>query len=118
MTSVLPLGILSLVLSFLVGVMGGFPTGAETVASPEATIAQTDGSSKEAAEEFGNLFLSRYSAIVDGLLAHQDNPDYARAEAERVKLLEYGESLIPQFNDLAQELNQKLTEITPELSEQ
>ena len=48
-------------------------------------------------------------------MEHQDNPDYTKAEAERGTLLAYAASLIPQFNDLAQELSEQLAEIAPEV---
>ena len=114
MTSALPIGVLSLVLSFLIGVLGGFPIQAASASDPTQTEAQAEGSSKELAEMLGNVFLSKYSAVLDGLMEHQENPDYARAEAERAKLLGYGESLIPRFNELAQGLSEQLAEIAPE----
>ena len=110
MTVFLPLGVISLVLSFLIGVTGSFPgVGSDA----QAINAEVDGVSVEAAETVGNLFTIGFTGVVDDILSHQTNPDYERAEAKRVEMLGFAKSLVPKFKDLSQELGQKLDTMTP-----
>lgn len=111
MTAIIPLGIVSLVLSFLIGVTGSFPgVGADV----QAANADVEGSGVEAAEAVGNLFTAGFTGVINDIMSHQDNPDFARAEASRVEMAGFAEGLVPQFEDLSQELTEKLDTLTPE----
>ena len=108
MTAILPMSVISLVLGFLVSVMGGFSGIAGAGSPDESTAAPEVGSS---AEEMSVLFLGGYTAIIDGLMAHQEAPDYEKAEATRQEMVEFAQSLVPQFKGLADEMQEKLDHI-------
>ena len=108
MTAILPMSVITLVLGFLVSVMGGF-SGIAGAGSPDQPTAVEDVGSS--AEEMSVLFLGGYTAIIDGLMAHQETPDYEKAEATRQEMVEYAKSLVPQFKGLADEMQEKLDHI-------
>ena len=110
MTAIIPLGIISLVLSFLIGVTGGFPGINSDVQEANANV---EGSGVEAAEAVGNLFTAGFNGVIEDIMSHQANPDYERAEASRVEMVGFAEGLVPEFKDLSEELTDKLDTLTP-----
>jgi len=110
MTAIIPLGIVSLVLSFLIGITGSFPGVGSDV---EAINAEVEWNTAGSAEAVGSLFIAGFTGVIDDIMSHQANPDYERAEAKRVEMLGFAEALIPQFEDLSQELTKKLETLTP-----
>ena len=113
MSVLLPTGILSLTLAFLVGILGGFPTLSGEAATIEAETVQADGSTVEAAEEVGEKFLSGYTSIIDGMMMHLENPDYEVAVEQRDTMVAYAEALQPQFKEFSEQLQERLDDITP-----
>ena len=111
MTSLLPIGLISLVLGFLVSVMGGFSASAATTTTVPATVEQADTVSTGAAEEMGRKFLGGYTSIIEGLMEHQANPDYERAERARQEMVDLAEALVPQFQGLADQMQEKLDDL-------
>ena len=113
MSALLPTGLISLILAFLVGILGGFPTLGSEANDLEVNPTQVDQSNVEAAEEVGDLFLSGYSSIIDGMMAHLESPDYDKAEEQRQAMVAYAEALQPQLKELGDQLQDKLDTITP-----
>ena len=113
MSALLPTGLISLILAFPVGILGGFPTLGSEASALEIDPVQADQSNVEAAEEVGDLFLSGYSSIIDGLIAHLESPDYDKAEEQRQAMVAYAEALQPQLKELGDQLQDKLGSITP-----
>ena len=113
MSALLPTGLISLILAFLVGILGGFPTLGSEASDPGVDSVQADQSNVEAAEEVGDLFLSGYSSIIDGMMAHLESPDYDKAEEQRQAMVAYAEALQPQFQEFSDQLQEKLDTITP-----
>ncbi len=109
MTAILPMSVISLVLGFLVSVMGGFSAIAGAGSPDQSTAVEEAGSS---AEQVSALFLGGYTSIIDGLMAHQEAPDYEKAEATRQEMVEYAKSLVPQFKGLADEMQEKFDHIS------
>ncbi len=113
MMVLLPTGILSLTLAFLVGILGGFPTLGGEAATLEGDTVQADGSTLETAEEVGDKFLSGYTSIIDGMMMHLENPDYETAVEQRDAMVDYAEALRPQFQEFSEQLQERLDSITP-----
>ncbi len=109
MTAILPMSVISLVLGFLISVMGGFSAIAGS-GSPDQSPELQEGTSR--AKEMSAKFLGGYTSIIDGLMAYQDDPDYERAEATRQEMVDYARSLVPQFRGLADEMQEKLDHVT------
>ncbi len=113
MSFLLPTCIISLVLAFLVGILGGFPTLDGEASDLEVDPIQAEQSNVEAAEEAADMFLSGYTSIIDGMMAHLENPDYEKAEEQRQAMAAYAESLQPQLKEFSDQLQEKLDTITP-----
>ncbi len=111
MTTWIPLGLISLILGFLITIMSGFADVTDTSTTTPTTPAEA-GSFGQDAEEMATKFLGGYTSVIDGMLALQENPDYETAEAARQEMVVYAQSLIPQFQGLASELEQKLDDLT------
>ncbi len=112
MTAILPLGIITLVVGFLIGVLGYFPIGADTGSGADAQTAGGNEFSTEAVEELGGKFLMGYTSVVEGLMSYQKDPDYERAERDRAEMTSYAKAIIPEFQGLAEELKGKLDTLT------
>ena len=67
MTAILPMSVISLVLGFLVSVMGGFSAIAGPSSPDQPTAVEGAGSS---AEKMSAMFLGGYTSIIEGLMAH------------------------------------------------
>ena len=114
MTSLIPIGVISMVIAFLISVMGGNEVISQTFSAiigpsieTQATSAQIGVSGTQAvANEMATKFLGGYTSILDGLMAYQDNPDYEKAEATRQELVAFAESLVSQFPDLVHGLQE------------
>lgn len=107
MTSALPIGIITAVLVALYSMIGGFPGGAD------ATTPPADVNSQGAAEMLGGKLLSDYTSVIEGLMAHQREPDHERAEQQRQELLTFSKEMAPKFQELANEYQEKLDGLTP-----
>lgn len=113
MMVLLPTGILSLTLAFLISILGGFPTLDSEAATIEAGTVQANGSTIEAAEEVGEKFLFGYTSIIDGMMMHLENPNYETAVEQRDAMVAYAEALQPQFQEFSEQLQERLDSITP-----
>lgn len=113
MMALLPTGILSLTLAFLVGILGGFPNLGGEASTIEVDTVQANGSTLETAEEVADKFLSGYTSIIDGMMMHLENPDYEMAEEQRQAMVAYAEALQPQFQEFSEQLQERLDTITP-----
>lgn len=111
MTSLIPIGLIALVLGFLVSVMGSFSASAATTTTAPTTVEQAETVSTGAAEEMGSKFLGGYTSIIEGLMEHQANPDYERAERSRQEMVNLAEALVPQFQGLADQMQEKLDDL-------
>ena len=112
MTSAIAIGLIALVLGFLVSVMGGFSASAATTTTAPSAVEQAGTVSTGAAEEMGDKFLGGYTSIIEGLMEHQTNPDYERAERARREMVNFAEALVPQFQGLADQMQEKLDDLT------
>jgi hypothetical protein len=115
MKALLPVGITSLVLGFLLGALADFPMASAQAGagSPPAPLGD-QGFHIEEAEDVGERFSSAYTHVIDDLLSFQRDPDYARAEMRREELVHYAGGLIPRFQALAGELQALLAELLVE----
>lgn len=94
MGSIIPLSIAGIVLAFLIAVLADFPIGeAFTSFDPndETYIV-------EAVDEVSRLFTGNVIAIIDELITFQTDPDYARAEARRLEVMDHGNRLTGDFS--------------------
>ena len=73
---------------------------------------------KEAAQDKAKEFQSRYNGTIDDMVALADNPDYAKAEEKRLKLVAEANSLASQFKDLSNKLQGNLNTLTNETRSQ
>ena len=111
MTSLIPIGLIALILGFRVSVMGGFSTSVATTTTVSSTVEQAGTVSTGAAEEMGKQFQGGYTSVIDGLMEHQTNPDYERAERARQEMMDLAQALVPQFQGLADQMQEKLDDL-------
>lgn len=94
MGSIIPLSIAGIVLAFLIAVLADFPIGeAFTSFDPN-----DETYSVEAVDEVSRLFTGNVIAIIDELITFQTDPDYARAEARRLEVMDHGNRLTGDFS--------------------
>ena len=110
MLTLVPIGVITVVLGFIIGVLGGFPVQGGTIDSTSQTF-EVDQFSKEIADEAGRRFGSAYTSVIDDLISYMDDPDLQRADDQREAMVEYATLIIPQFQDFAQSLQGKLDEL-------
>ena len=93
-------------LGFLVGILSQFPgSGIEaTQPSQTATVDEFTELVKEAPIKFSFA----YTQVIEDLESYLDDPDPQRAERQREAMADYANSLIPQFESLADSLQEKL----------
>lgn len=113
MNTLLPLGIMSLVLGVLLGALVEFPmVSAQTIEAGDGTA--SDFTLIKDAEEVGARFSLGYIQVIDDLASFGTDPDYTRAEERRETMADYADSLIPRFENLVDQLTNILTEIFTE----
>ena len=113
MTTILPLSLIGTIAGFLLLILGQFP-GIGGPAPPTTEDATTDELVREAAERLGSVF----TIVIDGVMSFQDDPDYDRAEFKRQELSIYAISILPEFQDFANEMRLRLDEATAEYEEE
>ncbi|MBF8265710.1 MAG: hypothetical protein HW384_1574, partial [Dehalococcoidia bacterium] len=79
---------------------------------PEDFSFNLDFLTKETATDKAKEFQSKYNSAIDDMLAMADNPDYAKAEEKRQKLVAEANSLASQFQDLSDNMQTKLGKLT------
>ncbi|MBI2912173.1 MAG: hypothetical protein HYY05_08515 [Chloroflexi bacterium] len=105
MTTVLPLGVIGVVMAFLAASLMAFPG----VTAPEITIDETYR--PEAVQETGAMFEGVYASVIEGLISHQKHPDYQKAEATSQSMTAYGRSLLPRLEELRVRLRSQLDDL-------
>ena len=110
------IGIMTLVLSVLVAVLGEFP--GPTAAGDKPSTSVTDV--KSGAEEVGARFTSGYTWVVNDLVSYidkVDQPDLGRAERQQQAMVNYANNAATQFRGLADNLKQELDKTTKAASD-
>jgi len=79
---------------------------------PEDFTFNLDFLTKETATDKAKEFQSKYNSAIDDMLAMADNPDYAKAEEKRQKLVSEANALASQFQDLSDNMQTKLGKLT------
>lgn len=101
MTLVLPLGLIGVILSFVLSVLGLFP-GMDSGSGPTGPTIDPDAVYEEdAVHEAGNLFYSMYTKIIDDMIAYQANPDSFLAGADQVEMTDYANAVVPMYQELS-----------------
>lgn len=67
---------------------------------------------KETAQDKTKEFQARYNSTIDDMLAMSDNPDYAKIEEKRQKLVSDANSMASQFQELSDTMQTKLGKLT------
>lgn len=101
MGSIIPLSMAGIVLAFLIAVLADFPIGAPTTLFDP----NDEAYSVEAVDEVGRLFTGNFNAIIDEMITYQTDPDFARAEARRVELVDHGNRLTGDFSSFKTRLD-------------
>ena len=109
MTAAIPVALIGVVMTFLMGVLGYVPIPGLAQASPNEDLSQL--SNEDAVHGTMVRFGSAYSAVIDDMLAHQKNPDYARAEKARQEMTTYAALLSGKFRELETVMRGKLAEL-------
>ena len=79
---------------------------------PEDFSFSLDFLTKETATDKAKEFQSKYNSAIDDMLSMSDNPDYAKAEEKRQKLVSEANALASQFQDLSDNMQTKLGKLT------
>ena len=109
MTTILPLSLIGTIAGFLLVVMGQFPGIGNTVPPPSEN-ATTDELVRQAADRFGSIF----TFVIDDVASFREDPDYDRAEFKRQELSIYAISILPEFQNFADEMRSRLMQATEE----
>jgi len=108
MGSLLPLSLIGVIATFLLGVLVQSPISGEV---PQTTQVSSSGDTvQQAADRFSLV----YTGVIDDLLSFQKDPNYQRAEASRQKMNGYAGSLLPQFQAFTDEMRSQLDQLTAE----
>jgi len=107
MSAALPLSIVGIVITFLIGVLWYFPLPGATNGFPEGAAPIDETYSVERIHTAANMFSASYFSIVNDLVSYQKNPDYQQAEARYQEMVAYGHSLLPRFQDLEDRLQRR-----------
>ena len=87
-------------------ILGQFPgVGA---AAPPPENASPDEMVRQAAERLGSVF----TFVVDDVVSYQKDPDYDRAEYNRQAVSIYAISILPEFQNFANEMRGRLDQAT------
>jgi hypothetical protein len=101
MTIVLPLGLIGVILSFVLSVMGLFP-GLDSASGESTTTLDPDATYEEGAvHQAGSLFFSMYTSIIDDMMYYQENPDALTAGGSQAEMATYAETIVPMFQELS-----------------
>ncbi len=113
MKAILPLGIVGLVIAFLAGVLGSFPTEG-AVANPNNNTAVSEEFSTQSVEITAQRFSSAYTWVVADLTTYIKDPDLSRAERQQQAMVEYANSLVPEFQGFSEKMKGKLDTLAAE----
>ena len=111
MFAMIPLRVLGLGISFLLGVLGYFPVPGLAVGAPPDVNALEETYSAEDARNLGQKFQSVHRGIIEDLLSFQKDPDLARAEARRDEVTAYAKSAVGDFTALSNRLSDRYIEV-------
>ena len=114
MKAILVLGLVSLVVTFLIGLLGAFPlNGAADDATIQATgVENTSRLDIAAIKEVGERFSFAYHSVVDDIASFQQNPSVEQAEARRQAFVGYAQLASQRYQDFAETLQDRLDELT------
>ncbi|HAZ31911.1 MAG TPA: hypothetical protein DCY61_04355 [Dehalococcoidia bacterium] len=114
MGAALVLGLVSLVVIFIIGILSAFPIDSTTgeAAIPPSNYQDTQDFSVDAVEEAGERFLFSYNSVIEDLVSFQRDPSLERAEARRDALISYAGNVQERFEGLSHELRERLDQLT------
>ncbi len=114
MGAALVLGLVSLVVVFIIGILSAFPldSTAGKAAIPPGNHTDTQDFSVDAVEEAGERFLFSYNSIIEDLVSFQRDPSLERAEARRDAFVGYASHVQQRFAGLSRELRERLEQLT------
>ncbi|MCL0063919.1 hypothetical protein M1N83_01755 [Dehalococcoidia bacterium] len=122
MGAALVLGLVSLVVIFIIGILSAFPIPAPgqgqvdsitgEAAIPPSNHQDTQGFSVDAVEEAGERFLFSYNSVIEDLVSFQRDPSLERAEARRDALISYAGNVQQRYQGLSHELRKRLDQLT------
>ena len=118
--AVLVLGLISLIVTFLIGVLSAFPLSGAAVDTsiPPSATESTLSLDVEAVEEVGERFSTAYHSLLEDIISFQHDPSLARAEARRDEFVSYAQQVIQLNQDFAQKLGDKLDGLTLQSNEE
>lgn len=94
-------GVIALVLGVLFGALGHLPGhGQDTV------------NAKPSVEQVSQRLDSSYTSIVQDLVSYIGDPDYTRAESQRIAMIDSASKIAVDFRSLAEELKNQENSVT------
>lgn len=115
MSAIPALGIVTLVLGFMITILGPFPIPGTATASEETV--QVNEFSTEAVQQAADKFSVAYTSVIDDLVSYIKDPDLNRAESRRQAMVTYANYLVPKYKNLSQELQGQLDTLVAEANE-
>ena len=114
MTALVPISVAVMVLTFIMGLLGGFPVSGGVIGDT-ATGPLEPGNGMEVVLDVNDMVFRSYTSVVEDVASFQGNPDLARAEARRELIVLYANTLSAGFRELERQLRQQLEELTADL---
>ncbi|MBT4510615.1 MAG: hypothetical protein HOC20_00200 [Chloroflexi bacterium] len=110
------LSLIAIVVSFLVGILSGFPLGAE--GDTTGTSGETSEFDAAGIEEVGERFELSYNAIITDIASFQRDPSLERANARKEVFREFAQQLVGEYKDFGDGLQGQLDELTSQAIEE
>ena len=116
MSSIVPLGLIGLVVAFLGTLFNGFPLPGVDGSSIDTSEIAASGD-MEAVEEVGDRFAFAYCSIIGDVASFQTDPSLERANARRDEFVGYSKALIDRYKDFTVQLQSELDNLALEADE-
>jgi len=118
------LSIITIVISFLLGVLGTFPLSgggsdgnSQQVDNPPAVTEDSSEFDATGIEEVSGQFLTCYTDIIDDIASFQENPSLERAEARKEQFTQFAQEMIGKYQGFSGEMQGKLDELTSQANQ-
>ena len=113
----LAVSIVGVVLTTMIGLLGGFPNLFEGPELDPQEHIEVDAGTQLSVTEASGQFVNAYTGMIDYIISNQDNPDYEMAEWMFREFLEYGQDAIEEYQELEEELEKESEELDSQLED-
>ncbi len=115
MTAMLPIAVAVMVMTFILGLLGGFPVTGGVIGNATTGSLEESSSMDDVLHAANDRLFRSYTSVVDDIVSFQKDPDLARAEAQRKRFAGYAETASGDLRLFEQQLRNQLDELTADL---